>query len=66
MVNRLVLKGSTVSKWSCRGKGAFLLILSILVAHGVNSPLYGQQRELRSRAMSQIKATPPFLMPRSK
>lgn len=42
MFKPLVLKTSTLPKWSCWVKGAFLLILAIFVSCGLDSPLHGQ------------------------
>jgi hypothetical protein len=42
MLNPLVLKVSTLRKWSCWVKGAFLLILALFVACSLDSPLSGQ------------------------
>lgn len=42
MFKRLILEISKLPKWSCLGKGIFLLILGIFVSCSLNSSLFGQ------------------------
>ena len=71
MFKRLALEGSTPTK-STRtkrtwlGKRICLLILSMLVACGLNAPLYGQATSASISGMSPTQAAQPCPTPRSK